>query len=697
MARGKWFFRVVVALGILAGAFAYALLRDSMRPLDTLAAFNRFDASYNEKRDAIMARRYPREPALLLNRDADFYLDLFASHPDRPWHLWRWAIRHPELRDASWRDASGLPLSRQEPKTRQQAAAFAAVVRTLREKDPENGYASLLQAWLETKEGVIVSRSDDGRKSTAEVVDPGRAAMAVDLLRLAASQKRFTVYGREAGAEWLRILGKPETFVAAVAATEQMAGLPIPNLLMSRDAAQRLVAEARRRAEKEGPNPQNPDSEGTAYAILRDLQTVGGRFAVGEPTLIGVMIGYSIIELATEDGAAVLRKAGQLKAEARLLARGRDMLRLRLLARLMLMVEHEQAQADSAELANFPLADDPELIAEAKRLFALREENARRGGGIDFGMDGDLVRAGAVPGALFPNIDMHIPWTTPVFSLDELKTLAHFELWGLQKPLTAALLVMSGFLLAAMLVLYGWQVLIFRNIAEPAWPAPRQAVVGGALFGILAAGPALAAAWAGNFLWALTPIHWLWHSFWNIWGLFAACWALSLWVRVRANDGFRRPGGEFWRWLALAGLATAPLCASFIYAGALRAETPPFDTDAAALAALAAMLTPMPIWGVVCVLRWIATAPTRRLDSAPGIPGLRLFLAGWAGGMALWLASYAVIDWQERKFADRDTLFAPSLAAIGFSPIEAKLVDMHRQHVERVLATPDSPTPSSGQ
>lgn len=688
MSSGKWLFRILIALAILAGVIADCLFHRNVQWIGDLFALYEYDSSYGKKRDAAMASRFPKEPALLHSQDADFYLDLFNSHPDRPWYLLRWFHAHPDLRNMTWRDTSGLPLSGQESKAQQQAAKLAAIVQTLRERDPDNGYPLLLQAWLEAKEGTAVSQKDPERPLTAEVVDAERAAKAVALLRQAIAQKRFTVYGRETGAEWLRILGEPETFAEAMLSMEQLAGLPIPLLFPARDIALRLIAEARRRAEKEGQTPPDSEAEETAYEILHDLQTMGAHLALGDPTtLISVMIGYSVIEMATDGGAAVLNDAGQPENASRLLARGRKMQRPLLLARLMSFAKDAQLQPGSKALENFPLADDPELIKEAESLLALRMADSGYGSGIDFSASGDLSRAGYVLAIMFPNMDIHTPWTKPVVTLEELKSSAHFEHWGMQKILTAAFLVLAGIALLVMLALYAWQSLTLGKTAPPEWPSLRRMIVGGVLFGVLAAGPGLLAALAGNFLWQLTPAHCIWQCFWNVWGLLAACWALAFWICARSGGERRTQGTKFWLWLALAGLLTSVICACLIYSGVL--TTAPTVHRKAVIATLAILLLPMPIWGVAAILRWIVALFARKANNAPDVPGLRLFLAAWAGGILLWLASYCVVDLQERKWGERDTLIAPRLSAIAFSPIEARLIDVHVQNMERALATDD--------
>lgn len=188
-------------------------------------------------RDARTHRLYPDQPSLLLEQKADFYLDLFKKHPDRPWYLWRWWLRYPGQLNFRALDRSGLVLSQQPAEAQRQASEFADGVRILRELDPENGYPLYFQAWLEAKEGVALVQEDGNQPFVPTVINPESAAKAAEFLHDAVAQKHFSYFEREAGAEWMAVIGRPRTYVEALMALEQLGGLPIPNLAMARDMA----------------------------------------------------------------------------------------------------------------------------------------------------------------------------------------------------------------------------------------------------------------------------------------------------------------------------------------------------------------------------------------------------------------------------------------------------------------------------
>lgn len=694
MRFGKMAFRIVVLLAVLSGVVACLLLRQEQDLITMYQSVFIYsgDQPGENNHDKQMRRRYPDQPSLLLHQDADFYLNLYKSHPDRPWYLWRWWLTHQRSRHFPRLDKSGLVLSRQEAVTRQKAAEFADETRFLRESDPDNGYPLLFEAWLEVKEGVALVQADSAQPFRPTVVNPEHAARSAELLREAIGRKRFTMYGKEAGAEWLRILGQPRTYVESWTAIEQLGGLPLPNLIISRDLAQRLVGEAKRRAEEEREGRSASGSELTAYDILHDLQTLGALIALGEPELITVMTGYSIMNIASEEGAEALNDAGRPEDAKRLRTRGRELTRPRLLAFLMQRPDIDTLRPGAEDL--LVMEDDPALIEEAKRLVALRRQNERQGSGIRSGIDGDMNRAGPLTSISIPSISTTIPWTTPLITLDDLKTSAHFELWGWHKLLTLFLFVATWSAFLVLLLLNILHSRANRDDAPDRWPPPRQTAVAGLLFGVLAVGPGLAVTFAGNFLWEISERYNIWHIFWNVWGLLAACWALGLLIRKQSNRKTTTGFDRIIPWIALAGLLAAIPYAYLAYSGIV---TPWSSVTAItrneavwwyakATLPLVILLAPVPIWGVNAFLRGRRASGRHSSAGAASTPGLRLFLAGLAGGLVVWLGSYYIVDRQDRAWTARDTLLVPRASAISFTPIEARLVDVHTRNIERVLA-----------
>lgn len=531
MQSGKWVFRCVIFLGILVGPLVWRLYRGD--PEVILGYYSRLH--YDERADqydAVMRERFPGEPSLLIHRDAEFYLNLFKSRPGRPWLLWRWWDRHPARQTLRVPEPPSL---RPTPEARRRIAEFSDLVRTLRELDPDNGYPLVFQAWIEAEAGIVPVHEDGASQPNYAVVDVERAGKAADLLRQAVRRERFTFYGREAAEEWMGVAGVPATYAEALLALERLTTLPLPPFPMERDAALRLVAEARRRAESERTAPDE-GAAGTAYGILRDLQTLGARIAVGEPGLVAAMAGHSVVSAATEEGAAILREAGQSGAAVRLLERGRSLLRPGLLAGLMNRTDLDSLENGSERPGVSELAADPELIGEAKRLLTERRKHAGRDEGVRFGEGGDIDRAGLLAGVSFPAVEYIVPWTRPLFTRDELKTSAHFELWGLQKTLTVLSLFLAWAVFIVLLSLYGARVLAREGAAAEEWPPFRRIASAGVLYGLLAAGPGLAATFAGNVFWLTNAKHWGWHISLSVLGLAAAYWALASRAR-RGGEG----------------------------------------------------------------------------------------------------------------------------------------------------------------
>lgn len=444
-----------------------------------------------------------------------------------------------------------------------------------------------------------------------------------------------------------------------------------------------MLGGARRRAEKERETPATAETDLSAYDILHDVQTLGARIAASEPNLITVMVGYSAISITGEEGADILNEAGQPEAAARLRARARELLRPRLLAYLMSSKDIDSLRPGAEELT--ALENDPALIEEAKRLAALRRGYEGQGGFPRFGQDGDLERSGFITSFILPNFNMTTPWTTPPVALDELRTTAHFEIWGGQKFLAVFLIVAVWAAFLVLLLLYAAGSRALRNAAPDRWPSPQQALAAGVFFGVLAAAPGFAAAAAGNFLWQPTGLYLIWHVFWNLWGLLVAFWALGFWSRRFSCPD--RPGAG--PWMALTGLLIAAPYAWLVYSGVLAGERSGMlwgnGIELWVYAFFLLFFLPTLVWGACALVRWLRVLLGRPATGASSVPGLRLFLAGLAGGIVLWSASCWLVGQQERKWGERDTLITPNAAAIGFTPAEARFVDLHGENIERVL------------
>lgn len=689
MKSGRLLFCTVILFGVLAGALSFHFFLDGLTSVGAsfrLPTGLSVDTYYTSMKEAAIRKRYPDEAPILLETSGDFFLDRFKSHPDRPWYLWQW-----------WKDYSNkntnerpyeqpeLPLSQQLPGIQKWVAYFAEGVQTLREHDPDNGYPLFLQAWIETQSGMIIVKPDDDKQKQhrAEVVDSEHAEKAADLVHQAVGKKRFTMYGREMGAEWLGILGRPETLEEAIVAISQLAKMPIPNFSMVRDTVNRLKGEARRRADMENQTPAATNADATAFQLLHDLQTLAARLAISDPHLVVLALGGYAVQSITEDGAAILTEAGQHEAAARLLARGRAIMHPALLSVIITHKEMQHMRPTGFGLA--PLADDPSLIAEAERLLSLRRENMR--GKNDFQLA--LQRSGMLLPIIFPSVDRFVPWSTPLFSMDELKTSAQFELWGLQKFLSTYLLTLTWLVFLFLLLFYTAHVFLFWKKSPPLRPSLREIVAMAILFGCVAATPPLLATFAGNFLWELSGRLTIWHLFWNIWGVLAAYWMLAYWIRGRSGFAPRSRINEFLRWLALAGLLAAIPTAYLVYSGVWLEEVPLLvwrGKNSLVLIPFILPLLPMPIWGLFAFVRWARILVNRYPSGSSLTPGLRFFLAGLAGGLVVWLASYWVCDWQDRKWAARDTLIAPRLSAIAFTPIESRIATVQQDHIKKVLA-----------
>lgn len=634
-----------------------------------------------------LRERLTEEQFAILRGSAADYLKLADKYPDRPWYAWKWFLAHTRDTGLPGRDNSGKPLREQGEKEQKVLADFESNLQALRPRDPDNGYAPMLLAYVEARKGITFDKRDE--KTGAQignVVDPEHADKAARLLEEAASKERIAHYGRNLASEWMAILGEPRTYEESFVAVEQLAGIPIMYLLLPRELADRMIIEARRLMALHG-------SADAAMKVLRNVQTIGAKMCLDAPTLIDAMIGVAIVSLASEDGAQALKEAGYRDEAAELLARGRTLVRPRLLASLMRKGNLDSLSED--DLGFIRLENDPGLLEEAKRLLALREKNlAGMPHPFDAqnGMADDLDRAGFLAGMGIPNFNSTLPWTEPPVSRDDLVVTSKGEAWFIQKLSLYASASLMALILAALSILFAVHSLVHRATAS-AWPTIRQTVVALALFGAIAALPGLAAAGAGNFLWKESGLFLSWQIFWNAFGLAAAGWALLFWIRSQNNSATGRTASSLshFQWIALSGLVVAIPCA---LAGYTERLDEPFRwywnlwsvwKYGKIWLLASAMLLPMPLWGIAALFRWMRSLLNRHASGASLTPSLRLLLMGWAGGVLLYVSSYCIIDWREAAWAGRDTIFLPHADNPSFSAFEAKITKYYRDHVKAVL------------
>ena len=673
---------ILIILAIAAGAIGWqklAFVRDWW-DLSTSSS----DSRPSVKR---LRERLTEEQFAILRGSAADYLKLADKYPDRPWYAWKWFLAHARDAGLPGRDNSGKPLREQGEKEQKILAGFESGLQVLRPRDPGNGYAPMLLAYIEARKGIALDKRDEKTGALiGSVVDPEHADKAVRLLEEAASKERLTLYGRNLASEWMAILGEPRTYEESFVVVEQLAGIPIGYLLLSRELADRMIIEARRLMALHG-------SPAAAMEVLRNVQTIGAKMCLDAPTLIDAMIGVAIVSLASEDGTQALEDAGYRDEAAELLARGRTLVRPRLLASLMRRGNLDSLSAD--DLGAIPLENDPGLLEEAKRLLALRKKNTA-GMPLPFdaenGMADDLDRAGFLAGLGIPNFNATLPWTEPPVSRDDLVVISKGETWFIQKLSLYTSVSLMALILAALSILFAIHSLVHRATASE-WPTIRQTVIALALFGAIAALPGLAAAGAGNFLWKESGLFLSWHIFWNAFGLAAAGWALLFWIRSQNNSATGQPGSSLssFQWIALSGLVVAIPCA---FAGYTDKLDEPFRwywnlwsvwKHGKIWLLASAMLLPMPLWGIAALFRWMRSLLNRHASGASLTPSLRLLLMGWAGGILLYFSSYCIIDRREAAWAGRDTIFLPNVDNPSFTALESEITKYYRDHVKTVL------------
>ena len=696
MTHRTWLMPLLVALALAVGSIPLFLWNSYPANEMVSVVFPGYPAyrnDYPDRHEEYLRARYLRDfPAL--GGTAEDYLALSSLHPGRPWYGWMWW--HKKML-ADWRRFASHPGGGEvripEGAILAEAGEFAAGARRLAEMDSDNGYPLYLLAYAEARNGAELRQDRRTGEKTDVVVDAERLAQAALLLHDAVSRERFTAYGGELGAEWLAVMGRPESLADAVVVNTQLAGIPVHSLWMPRLLGRALVADARRRLEAGADD----ESVRAAYATLDDLQTFGARLATGGHSLIDQAVGQTVVSEVTEGGAEALAAAGRPAEAERLADRGRRLLRPRLLARLMLFdIDSELSGENDLDV----MQRDPELLAEAKRLRALRREAGEP--------SGDTVdRAGYFAGGFY-SVDMSMPWTRPPFSLEEFKAAGRFEAVGLQKIFLFSFLRIAWIVLAVLAAAYAVRKVRGRG-GEPAGGIGlSQAFGGAACFGLCAALPALAAACAGNVLWSYRENFVLWLVFLNLWGMLAGGVALTWWTeRAAATPG----AGEAQSAGRAARVRTWPR--KFVVSTLILSLVPAVlgwyagvaTTGSHGLFSLNAMWRHHRWWfsavlllapAAFAVLAAIVAAVrgllrNDRVHASRLVPGL----AGLAGGMLLWFGSAFVLDWQEREWGRGDTLIVPRMTASGevrWLPSETRIMEPFEAHLRAVLRDEGKPS-----
>lgn len=670
----------LAALG--TGLLAYPVFKDYYYSLGTLDSSIDVESYYNQR----LRERFSDEQYRILAGTAQDYRELAEKYPDRPGYLWLWWNKDPSTRDFIGYNGSPAILSEQDTEKSRAADSFEKNLLFMIEKDPDNGYASYYLAYLEACKGII-SEDRNQPETPLTIMNPENAEKAVVLLGEAVRKKRFTMYNRELGEEWLILLGgPPETFAETVFGRSQIARLPIPMFYISRDLVERLIAEAERRAAM--PGEDLPGSV-SAYQIFYDLQTLGARFVSSGPGVISpTVLGYSHILHSTEKGYEVLNAAGKNEDAERLLARGRRLSHLWLLARLMISID-----PNTGDFKGDPglLENDPELIAEAKRRIAARRD---RIGPDEWRYISKQMRSmGAFAAMSLPNINFLYPWVSPIFTEAEAENAGRFETQAVQKLYWCAVVACCWMILAIAVVVYCIHALSIVKAPVSDWPNSCTVTSAVVRFGCLAVVPGIMAVAIGNFLVADPLSFYLWLGFWNIWGVVLALWTLRRAVRrfLARREGAEAPdiarGG--WRcWIAPACFVLAAVCAGVAY------FRPPgeisyfsFNKALSTMWIMAGVMVLLVALGLLWRLRcWIVRNCGDREERRRAAPGLRLFLAGLAGGLLLVLCSYWVIDRCERAWGRRDTLLVIRRPFDGWDEVGSKLDRKHVEYIEKALA-----------
>ena len=458
---------------------------------------------YEDKRPEAARLKGPENPGELL---------VYASErPEYPWLLWRWFGAGPDRWYGEYK-LSGRVLSQEAEEIRNKVEKFKERALLLRERDPENGLQPALLAYLEMYEGVALTRDHATGEPEGVVVHPDRAANAARLLHEAAGKNKVTMYGQELGREAIRTMGAPESYDEYLSNTLFFFSTPIMPLLILRSLGEGMCVEARRLlGESADPTP--------AYAILHDMQTLGAKIVRDNPTLFDCAVGMVLVLGATEKGVGMLEEAGHHAEARQLFERGAALAKPRVLGTFV--------QSSEEREGGF-WGRDPELVAEAVAL-AAREKTFNL---FDLSVGYHFALVMPVTPHSFPNANS-------LLTMDDLQATANFEYWSWERAFVCLLANAAWLFLLAMLILRAAGALRKGKTGQTPCPSARQTLTAGILFGLIAALPGLLVAFVGHGLHGDMQSQLFWLLFWNLWGFFAAAFALRLWARSQAASGTR--------------------------------------------------------------------------------------------------------------------------------------------------------------
>jgi hypothetical protein len=284
-------------------------------------------------------------------------------------------------------------------------------------------------------------------------MDAERSAAAARLLHEMARSERLTQEIGKLFREQFTLLGEGRTLSDAFVAWMFNASTLLPDSGKARDFARRLTVEAERRAQS-GEVP--PDGL-SAYDVLRDLQTLGLRLMENADFLIEVLVGQSVIGIASNDGADILDAAGRPEEAEALLTHGRRLLEPQLVWNL------SGRGPNLLGGSTVRLYDDPELRARAEAL-PPSTGNTMCDAFCRCGVD--LFRIESI----MRSLESHDPFGAATLGHDDLVAWRHWKVYGfavrwLTLPwLSAAYLAVFAFLCA----LSGWHWLKTRKPPSPA-------------------------------------------------------------------------------------------------------------------------------------------------------------------------------------------------------------------------------------
>ena len=680
---------IAAALAVLAGVFIAHTVRWSATVHEFSDRLPKPVAALFPEFGTLLRHGLPPEHAAVLYGNAEEYRALAERHPERPWYLWHRHFLETRSNKYLWGVSleNHQVLAKRSEDIQSDAAGLVAMAHALKERDPENGMPLLMLAQVEADKGIALTQEQYDAPFVPVVIHPEHAAKAAALIHEAAGRKRITGYTSELGAEWRGILGDVRDMEGLHRLHFQFAGLPRHPRASTTVFALRMAGEVARLAER-------PDaaSRREAYAILRDLQTIGARMALDECTQGGVLFDLALIIRATEEGTPALRKAGMNAEAEALMRRGRDLarpnLRWRILGRF-----HQYKEWFSENLS--PMENDPELIAGVQAAYT------------DFQNRPHDLQKGDFDRSLFLRyLVENDPLTTvPPTPREQIKAATGFEGWANQNILFRLHFLAAGAALAVLLLLYMVHLLLYRKKdADDASPTLAEVAAASLLFGLTAATPGLLAAWAGNFLWSVREVYGFWQIFWNAWGIFLAVWLLLSRAGARRNaagnaEAKRRPAGRYLRWTAFACLLAAVPAACAVYAG-LAGEQRNFENyyslrfwhNRPEWAAVFCLFVPTVLWLLSGLLYWLRTMLNRYPRGRAMTRSLTLGMTGLSCGMLLWLSACFVIDMEERR------LFRIGIAPLltrpdtpGDSLHDVLIARQWQDHVRGVLAREEQP------